>query len=109
MAQEKLNVKISTGDHEDLYFKEQEQKKIKTLREKISQEMNQKYQEEHRNHCFRCGTQSLAEIDYGNVKIDVCINDKCGAVHLDAGELEAIMKDKSGIEKIRNAVFSIFK
>lgn len=77
------------------------------LREKVAQEMNKKYQDEHKNHCFRCGTPSLAEIDYGAVKIDVCINDKCGAVHLDAGELEAIMKDKAGLEKIRKAVYLI--
>ena len=109
MAQEKLNVKISTGDHEDLYFKEQEQKQIKMLREKVAQDLNKRYQEEHKNHCFRCGTQSLAEINYGNVKIDVCINEKCGAVHLDSGELEEIMKDKGGLEKIRKAVFSVFK
>jgi len=39
----------------------------------------------------------------------VCINDQCGAVHLDPGELEAILKDRDSIEKVRKAVFSIFK
>jgi hypothetical protein len=109
MADEKVSVVIKTGDHEDLFFKEQEQKKIKMLREKIEHESNKQYKEEHKNHCFRCGTQSLAEINYGSVKVDVCINDKCGAMHLDPGELEEIMKDQGGLDKIRKAVFSIFK
>jgi hypothetical protein len=109
MADEKVSVIIKTGDHEDLFFKEQEQKQIKMLRDKISHESDKKYKEEHKNHCFRCGTQSLAEINYGSVKVDVCINDKCGAMHLDPGELEEIMKDQGGLDKIRKAVFSIFK
>jgi len=109
MAGQKVSVKINTGDHEDLYFKEQEQKKIRMLREKAEQESNKKYKDEHKNHCFRCGTHSLAEINYESVKVDVCINDKCGAMHLDPGELEMIMKDKGGLDKIRKAVFSVFK
>jgi len=109
MAQEKTFITISTGDHEDLFFKGQEQEKIRKLREKAARESDQKYREEHKNHCFRCGTPSLAEISYGTVKIDVCINDQCGAVHLDPGELEAILKDRDSIEKVRKAVFSIFK
>lgn len=109
MAKDKVCVKISTGDHEDLYFKEMEQTRIRTLREKAAMEANLKYQEEHKNHCFRCGTKSLAEISYGKVKIDVCINDNCGAVHLDPGELEAVAKGQAGLDKVRKAVFSIFK
>lgn len=31
------------------------------------------------------------------------------AVHLDPGELEAILKDQDSIAKVRKAVFSIFK
>ena len=109
MAQDKVFVTVSKGDHEDLFFKEQEQKQIRMLREKAALESNQKYRDEHKNHCFRCGTSSLAKISYGPVTIDVCINDKCGAVHLDPGEMEAIMKDQAGLDKIRKAVFSIFK
>ena len=109
MAQEKLCVRIATGDHEDLFFKEQEQQQIRKLREKAAQEANQKYRKAHRNHCFRCGTPSLAEVTYGTVKIDVCINEDCGAVHLDPGELEAVVKEKTGLDKIRKAVCSIFK
>ena len=109
MAQDKLCVRIATGDHEDLFFKEQEQELIRKLRERAAQEADQKYREAHRNHCFRCGTPSLAEVAYGAVKIDVCINDDCGAVHLDPGELEAVVKEKTGLDKIRKAVCSIFK
>lgn len=109
MTKEKVSVIIKTGDHEELYFKEQEQKKIKKLREQIEHESNKQYKEEHKNHCFRCGTESLVEISYGSVKVDVCVNEKCGAMHLDPGELEMIMKDQGGLDKIRKAVFSIFK
>lgn len=109
MAVKKIFIKVNKEDSEEIFFKEQEQKQIRMLREKAHQESNQKYRDEHINHCFRCGTLSLVEISYGSVKIDVCINDKCGAVHLDPGELEAIMKDQAGLEKIRKAVFSIFK
>ena len=109
MMKEKVSVIIKTGDHEELYFKEQEQKKIKKLREQIEHESNKKYREEHKQHCFRCGTESLAEISYESVKVDICINENCGAMHLDPGELEMIMKDQGGLDKIRKAVFSIFK
>lgn len=34
MANDKVNVKTSTGEYEDLYFKEQEQKKIKCYAKK---------------------------------------------------------------------------
>lgn len=40
MTKEKVSVIIKTGEHEDLYFKEQEQKKIKKLREQIEHESN---------------------------------------------------------------------
>ena len=103
-----LKVKGEMGD-EELYFKEQEQNQIKNLREKSAEEANEKYIEEHKSHCFRCGTRSLAEVDRGDVKIDICVNEGCGAVHLDPGELEAIMKDQKFILTIRNSIFNVFK
>jgi len=95
-----LKIKREMGD-EELYFKEQEQNQIKKLREK--------YCEEHKDHCFRCGTRSLVEVDRGDVKIDICVNKDCGAMHLDPGELEAIMKDQKSIITVSKAIFNVFK
>ena len=103
-----LKIKGEMGD-EELYFKEQEQNQIKNLREKSAEEANEKYCEEHKDHCFRCGTRSLVEVDRGDVKIDICVNKDCGAVHLDQGELEAIMKDRKSIITVSKAIFNVFK
>ena len=75
MAKEKVTVCIQAEvDQEELYFKEEDEKLLKSLREKATEEEDQKYKEEHKNHCFRCGTKSLVEIDRGDIKIDMCIN-----------------------------------
>ena len=103
-----LKIKGEMGD-EELYFKEQEQNQIKNLREKSAEEVNEKYCEEHKDHCFRCGTRSLVEVDRGDVKIDICVNKDCGAMHLDPGELEAIMKDQKSIITVSKAIFNVFK
>jgi hypothetical protein len=104
----KVRIKGEVGD-EEIYFKEQEQNQIKKLREKCTQEANVKYCEEHKNHCFRCGTKSLVEVDRGDVRIDICVNEGCGAVHLDPGELEAITKDQKSIITFSKAIFNVFK
>ncbi len=110
MAKDRVVVKIEPkAGSEEAYFKEQEQKQIKELREKASNEANDRYREEHKNHCFRCGTESLVEVDRGDIKIDICVNENCGALHLDPGELEEILKDKEAILGIRKSVFSIFR
>jgi hypothetical protein len=113
LQEETMSIIIQQGDHEDVFFKEQDQKIIKALREKVAKDADQKYRNEHKGHCFRCGSQSLAEIRHGDITIDVCINEGCGAVHLDPGELEAlqqaISKKQDPISKVTNAVFSIFK
>ncbi len=103
-----LKIKGEMRD-EELYFKELEQNQIKNLREISAEEANQKYCEEHKDHCFRCGTRSLVEVDRGDVKIDICVNKDCGAMHLDPGELEAIMKDQKSIITVRKAIFNVFK
>ena len=94
---------------EEAFFTEQDQKKLRDLRKKATEEATSKYCEEHKYHCFRCGTQSLAEIDEGNVKIDVCVNKNCGAVHLDPGELKELIKDQSALSAAKNAFLSVFK
>lgn len=109
MAINRVSVKIQPKKgSEEAFFAEQDQKKLKELRKKAMNEATQKYCEEHRNHCFRCGTKSLAEIDEGKVKIDICVNENCGAIHLDPGELKEIIKDQSALAAAKNAFLSVF-
>ena len=101
-----LRVKVNK---EDSFFAQQAQQQIIELREKAAQENSQKYQEEHQYHCFRCGTPSLVEIQKGNVTIDICVNENCGALHLDAGELDALFEDQGFVKNARKSIFDIFK
>ena len=96
-------------DDEQLYFAEEDAKLIRELRDKNKKESDKEYQESHSYHCFRCGTKSLVEVDRGDIKIDLCANEDCGAIHLDPGELENIMKDEKAIKGIRKSFLSIFK
>ena len=110
MADNHISVKIQPKiGSEEAFFAEQDQKLLKEFRQKASQETTQKYGEEHKYHCFRCGAQSLAEIERGDVKIDICVNENCGAIHLDPGELEKIVKDQKSISAVRNAFLLVFK
>ena len=109
MSKGRLSVKIeSKAGSEEAYFQEQEQRQIKELRKTASKESNEKYCEEHKYHCFRCGTNSLVQVERGDIKIDICVNENCGAVHLDPGELEEILKNEKVILGIRKSVLSIF-
>ncbi len=96
-------------DPEELYFKNKERERIKALRETAEKEKNELYCEEHQYHCFRCGTKSLAEVKQGNVTIDVCVNEDCGAIHLDPGEIEAILKENKTVIRIQQSIFNVFK
>ena len=110
MPADRVSVKIQPKKgSEEAFFAEQDQKRLKELRKKASDEASQKYREEHRYHCFRCGTKSLAEFDEGKVKIDICVNENCGAIHLDPGELKAIIKDQGALSAAKNAFLSVFK
>ena len=110
MTDKRVSVKIQPKKgSEEAYFAERDQQKLRQLREKAATEATKKYREEHKYHCFRCGTQSLAEIDKGNVKIDICVNENCGAVHLDPGELKEIIKDQTALSAAKNAFLSVFK
>ncbi len=106
MADKRLVVKI---EGEEGYFQKKEQEKIRALREEAAKEGDKRYREDHMGHCFRCGTRSLVEVRKGNVVMDVCVNEGCGAVHLDAGELETILKEGATVKDITKAVFNIFK
>jgi len=110
MPVDRVSVKIQPKKgSEEAFFIEQDQKRLKELRKKASEEASEKYREEHKYHCFRCGTKSLAEIHEGQVKIDICVNENCGAIHLDPGELKAIIKDQSALSAAKNAFLSVFK
>ena len=110
MAGKRVSVKIQPQKgSEHAFFAKQDQKKLRKLRKKAADESTKKYREEHKYHCFRCGTQSLAEIDEGKVKIDICVNENCGALHLDPGELKEIIKDQGSLSAAKNAFLSVFK
>ena len=111
MARKQVSVSLiqPKKGSEDAYFAEQDKKKIEKLRADSGKNANEKYREEHKYHCFRCGTQSLAEFDEGDVKVDICINKDCGALHLDPGELQEILENKQSIKKTRSAFLSLFK
>ena len=107
---ERVAVSCTGLDSEDLYFAQQEQARLKALRAKAEQESDAAYRGAHKNHCFRCGTPSLAEVEYNGVRIDVCVNENCGAVHLDPGEMDALLQGSpKAIKRIQLAVFNIFK
>ena len=103
---EHLKIKVS---NEESFFAQQAQDQIKALRQKASTENSQKYMDEHKYHCFRCGTESLVEIQKGSVSIDLCVNEGCGALHLDAGELDALLEDQGFVKKARKSLFDVFK
>jgi len=110
MTGKRVSVKIQPKKgSEEAFFAERDQRKLRELREKAAEESTKKYCEEHKYHCFRCGSQSLAEIDEGKVKIDICVNENCGAIHLDPGELKAIIKDQRALSAAKNAFLSVFK
>ena len=94
---------------EDQFFAQQAREQVKALREKNEQEASQKYRDEHKYHCFRCGTKSLVEIQKGNVSVDICVNEKCGALHLDAGELDVLFENQAFVKKARKSIFDLFK
>ena len=110
MSRKPISVKIQPKKgSEEAYFLEQDKDRLKKLREQAATEATQKYAEEHKYHCFRCGTKSLAEIDEGKVKIDICVNENCGAIHLDPGELKEIIKDQRALSSAKKAFLSVFK
>jgi protoporphyrinogen oxidase len=110
MAVKPISVKFQPKKgSEEAFFAEQDQIKLRKLREAVANETTKKYAEKHKYHCFRCGTQSLAEIDEGKVKIDICVNKNCGAIHLDPGELKEIIKDQKALPAAKKAFLSVFK
>ncbi len=110
MSGKRVSVKmLHKRESEESHFAERDQKLLRDLRKKATLEATQKYCDEHKYHCFRCGTKSLAEIDEGKVKIDICVNENCGAIHLDPGELKSIIKNQTALSAAKKAFLSVFK
>ena len=106
---EKTRIVIKASD-EDIHFQEQDRLLVEKRRAEAAKEANDAYINAHKNHCFRCGTHSLIEVDHKNVKIDMCVNEGCGAVHLDPGEMEKILEGKKGVfGNVKKSVFAVFK
>jgi hypothetical protein len=47
---------------EEAHFAERDQQKLRELRKKTAAEATKKYSEEHKYHCFRCGTSKLTYV-----------------------------------------------
>jgi len=110
MSNERIVVRTKGVSDEELYFQEQDRKRIEELRVNAAEEADEAYRQSHRNHCFRCGTPSLIEVDLKDIKIDLCINDACGAVHLDPGEMENVIEGEKGLfRKVKSALPGVFK
>ena len=110
MARKTVSVSLiqPKKDSEEAYFAERDKKLMQKLRQDAEKDTDTKYRDTHKYHCFRCGTPSLAEIDEGNVKVDICVNEGCGALHLDPGELGEILKNQKSLPSTRNAFLSLF-
>ncbi|OSM06176.1 zf-TFIIB domain-containing protein [Magnetofaba australis] len=103
---EHVTVKVHS---EESYFIQEEMDQIKKLRQNSEKLATDAYKNEHELHCFRCGTPSLVEIERGDITVDVCINEGCGAIHLDPGELDQIVSNEAAVKKMRTQLFNIFK
>ncbi|MBF0434608.1 MAG: zf-TFIIB domain-containing protein [Magnetococcales bacterium] len=103
---ERVSVKIPA---EEAHFAKVDAERIKRLREDEKQRSDETYREKHRYHCFRCGTQSLVEVTKGPVVVDICVNEGCGAVHLDGGELDQIAENGDFIKSSCRKLADIFK
>ena len=88
---------MSDASNEDDYFARLELEKKRKLREELkSQEKEDAIEARkvlHDNKCGKCG-DDLAAVPFRGVEIDICPS--CGAVLLDAGELEQLAGTDNG-------------
>ncbi|MEG3639165.1 hypothetical protein [Magnetococcus sp. PR-3] len=78
---------------EEIYFRKKEAEYIEELKKKALKDADKKYRKEHKQHCYRCGTQSLVEAHKGKATVFLCVNEGCGAIHMERAALKAIVKD----------------
>ena len=96
---------------EEEYFAREEIEKKRKLALQQAEEMAAMRREElkqlHYMKCPKCG-MDLQTLSRGQVEIDTCFN--CHGVWLDAGELDAIVKQgPEGGGKVMGAVLNLFK
>jgi Zn-finger nucleic acid-binding protein len=89
---------IKPTDAEEEYFKREDLRKIKKLREQYAREVREakkedleKLKELHWMRCPKCGME-LTELDFRGMKVDSCLT--CGGMFLDKGEIEKAMAYK---------------
>ncbi len=74
---------------ENEYFHRKNQELIEKMKEKLTAEQCQPVA----RRCPKECDGSFVEVDYENIKIDIC--ETCGGAWLDAGELEALTKKEN--------------
>ncbi len=92
---------------EDEYFAKQELERRKKWAQeqtaKLATDERERLKQLHYMKCPKCG-MDLKEIELHGVKVDQCAN--CGGIFLDAGEIDQLAKDDSGVV---GKVLSIFR
>ena len=96
---------------EDEYFHREEQEKLARLRAQADAEKAQaakeKRKQDHWHRCGKCGAEMQTKVFKG-VEIEIC--NECGAVLLDAGELENLAgQDQGGVFNTIGELFNFSK
>lgn len=97
---------------EDEYFHKINQKAIeekrKALDTKRAEEMKKQKKNTHWMKCPKCG-HDLQEIDLKGIKVDQCLEEDCGGVYFDKGELELLLEiEGSSSEGLLGKVRKLF-
>lgn len=103
---ERVCVKIPA---EEAHFAKADAERIMRLREEEKRKSDEIYRDSHKYHCFRCGTKSLVEVTKGSVVVDICINEGCGAIHLDGGEIDQLLENNDFIKSSCRKLAEVFK
>jgi len=96
------------SEKEEAYFRMEELKKLRKLREEECRRMEEKecqrLKELHWMRCPKCGME-LNEVELYGVMVDACFS--CGGSFFDKGEVEKILEavDTSILRKIRGVLF----
>jgi protein-arginine kinase activator protein McsA len=94
------------SEKEEEYFKLQELKKIKKMREEAAGELavkeKERLKELHWLRCPKCGLE-LDEVEYRGVIVDACYS--CGGMFLDQGEIDKIVAFEKKGDKVNFSRF----
>jgi hypothetical protein len=85
--------------NEDEYFVKLDAELIKAQRARLDEQRRKAERQQHFMKCPKCGGD-LQEIEYGNIKIDKCV--ECGGAWLDKGEMEMVLhtSEEGGVRRI---------